>query len=226
MILELIKNNNLKPGDVIPSENELSHSYNISRMTVKKAIDNLAIKGIVERKRGVGTFLKKSEERIELPLNRLKGFSKDVESIGKIPVSKLLNFRIIEATKEISKNLDLKIKEKVYYIERVRIIDDIPAVFEESYIPVSLLPELTEKILLKSKFSYVNEVGYKLGRSEREISGEIPSTYIANILNLKQNEPVLFARCHTYLSNGLILEYSNIYYNQKKYRFKLVAEND
>ena len=66
LLLEMIESGELKVGDIIPSENELSKNYSISRMTAKKAIDNLTVKGFLERVKGKGTFVigKEKKDRV------------------------------------------------------------------------------------------------------------------------------------------------------------------
>ena len=107
ILLEMIESGELKPGDMIPSENELSKKYGISRMTAKKAIDSLTIKGLVERTQGKGTYVSSYEKKIELPLNRLRGFTQKVCEMGLVPENKLLAFEKIPCPKNISKILGI-----------------------------------------------------------------------------------------------------------------------
>lgn len=225
LLLNMIEREELKVGDIIPSENELSKTYSVSRMTAKKAIDNLTIKGFLERVKGKGTFVVGKEKKIELPLNRLRGFTQKVKEIGLIPKNIVLVLEKRKADKKIAKLLKITENEEVWYMKRIRQIDDTPAVFEQSYIAVSLLPKLTKDELLNSKFEYVKNQGLEISDSDREISAEIPNDYVAAALHLKRNEPILLAECITYLKDGRVLEYSKIFYNQKKYKFKLYANS-
>lgn len=224
LLLEMIESGELKVGDIIPSENELSKNYSISRMTAKKAIDNLTIKGFLERVKGKGTFVIGKEKKIELPLNRLRGFTQKVKEMELIPKNIVPILERRKADKKLAKLLGIDENEDVWYMERIRQIDDTPAVFEQSYIAISLLPNLTRKDLMSSKFEYVRSQGLEISDSDREISAEIPDDYVASSLHLKRNEPILLAECITYLKGGQVLEYSTIFYNQKKYRFKLYAD--
>lgn len=224
LLLEMIESGELKVGDIIPSENELSKNYSVSRMTAKKAIDSLTIKGLVERVKGKGTFILGKEKKIELPLNRLRGFTQKVKEIGLNPKNIVPVLEKRKADKNIANLLGIREEDEVWYMERIRQIDDIPAVFEQSYISVSLLPNLTKEDLLNSKFEYVKAQGLEISDSDREISAEIPNDYVASALHLKRNEPILLAECITYLKDERVLEYSTIFYNQKKYRFKLYAD--
>lgn len=222
ILIELIKEE-MRVGDIIPSENELAKKYSVSRMTAKKAIDNLTIKGLVERVKGKGTFVVEQDKKIELPLNKLRGFTQRVKEIGLIPKNIVPIFEKRRADKKIASILNIEENTEVWYMERVRKIGEIPAVFEQSYIAVDLLPNLSREELLKSKFEYVKKQGLEIDNSERNISAEIPDDYVASFLQLKRNEPILLAECMTYLKDGRVLEYSKIFYNQKKYRFKLYA---
>lgn len=222
ILIELIKEE-MRVGDIIPSENELAKKYSVSRMTAKKAIDNLTIKGLVERVKGKGTFVVEQDKKIELPLNKLRGFTQRVKEIGLIPKNIVPIFEKRRADKKIASILNIEEDTEVWYMERVRKIGEIPAVFEQSYIAVDLLPNLSREELLKSKFEYVKKQGLEIDNSERNISAEIPDDYVASFLQLKRNEPILLAECMTHLKDGRVLEYSKIFYNQKKYRFKLYA---
>ena len=226
ILLEMIESGDLEPGDMIPSENELSKKYSISRMTAKKAIDSLTIKGLVERSQGKGTYVSSTERKIELPINRLRGFTQKVCEMGLTPENKVLAFEKIPCPKKICKILGVKEGESVWRMERLRQIDKVPAVFEESYISVKLFPNLKEENLLQSKFDYIKSLGLEIGDSEREISAEIPSDYVARALKLKRNEPILLAENITYLKKGGVLEYSKIYYNQKTNSIKFIAEGN
>ena len=164
----------------------------------------------------------------------MKDYSKGVDGLPKADVLKFFledrswvairpsgtepKLKFYIAVKGIDEN------EDVWYMERIRQIDDTPAVFEQSYIAISLLPNLTRKDLMSSKFEYVRSQGLEISDSDREISAEIPDDYVASSLHLKRNEPILLAECITYLKGGQVLEYSTIFYNQKKYRFKLYAD--
>lgn len=221
MLFNKIESEEIKTGDLIPSENELSKKYFVSRMTAKKAIDLLAIKGLVERIKGKGTFVIGKEKKIELPLNRLRGFTQKVKEMGLEPKNIVSILEKKKASAKIANLLQIKENEEVWYMERIRQIDEIPAVFEQSYIAVKLLPNLTKEELLNSKFEYVKNQGFEIGDSEREIVAEIPGDYVASNLQLKRNEPILLAKSITYLKDNRVLEYSKIFYNQRKYKFKL-----
>jgi len=90
--------------------------------------------------------------------------------------------------------------------------------------PCSLLPEIDESILQDSKYQYLISLGLTPFAADREYLAEIPSEYVASLLKLQRNEPVLKAKSVAYLESQQPFEYSEISYNQKRYRFTVTAE--
>ena len=225
--LELIQENKIKVGELFPSETTLSKELGVSRMTIRQAINNLVINGYLVRSRGKGTFVKERDtKKIELPLDKLRNFSKEVQKSGKEPVNIVVVFKLTEAPLNIAKILKISEGEKVFYMERLRCLGDVPAVLEQTYMRNDLFEDLTEGIILSSKYKYIQEKGYKIKESKREIMAEIPLENVASLLKLNRNEPVLKAKSITFLDDGTPFEYSEISYNQKKYKFTLIAEYD
>lgn len=224
-LLDYIEQNNLQPGDLVPSENEISAELSISRMTIRQAVNNLVLKGILTRQRGKGTFVNdRNPVRIEIPLDQLRGISQRLSSVKGTPCNKIVRFETCKANSEIAGLLKLSEDDDLYYMERLRCIDDDPVVFEATYMPCSLLPEIDESILQDSKYQYLISLGLTPFAADREYLAEIPSEYVASLLKLQRNEPVLKAKSVAYLESHQPFEYSEISYNQKRYRFTVTAE--
>ncbi len=225
LILEMIENNKLKEGDLISSENQLVQELGVSRMTVRQAINNLVSNGYLEKKRGIGTFVKKQDlDRIEISLNIFENFTSQIRRIGKKPHSKVIVFEKRIANKRIAKILGIGEKDEFLYIERLRYMDEIPLFLEQSYMRYSMFSDINEKVLEGSKYEYIKKKGYKIKGSDREIMAEISSEYVSELLNLSGNEPVLKLNATAYLENGEAFEYSEITFNQRKYKFILKSE--
>lgn len=97
-LLERINNNELRPGDQIETEMELSQKFNIGRLTVNKALNYLATEGYIERIAGKGSFVLASKVHKSInnihTINHTGSFSEDMRSIGMTPVQNLLNIRL------------------------------------------------------------------------------------------------------------------------------------
>lgn len=224
-LLNQIERDGLEPGDPVPSENQLTKELDISRMTARQAINNLVLKGILVRKRGLGTFVNDpNPERIEMPLNKLRGFSQRSHQTGKQPVNKVLRFETTSASSEIAGLLQIDEGDDVYYMERLRCLDDDPVVLEQSYMVCALVPAVTKDVLEASKYQYLIANDIKPDNADREYLAEIPGEYVASLLKLQRNEPVLKAKSLVFLKGQKAFEYSEISYNQKRYKFTLSSE--
>lgn len=130
---EKIDDGTYKSGDKIPSERELCDLYNVSRMTVRLAIDELERLGKIEKIQGKGTFV--LNKSIVQSLNNVYSFSKEMEKQGKISSTRIIAREVIEANSKISKHLGIKENEKVIYLERLRLAENVAVMVEKTWFP-------------------------------------------------------------------------------------------
>ncbi|WP_209125570.1 GntR family transcriptional regulator [Alkalihalobacillus sp. BA299] len=217
-IKSLIEKGELKPGDVIPSEREYAEKYEISRMTVRQAINKLVNDGYLYRKKGSGTFV--SEKKIEQALQGLTSFTEDMKARGMIPTSELLHFEMIPATVQIAKELQINEHSPVYEIKRIRLADGVPMALETNHISANLVKGLTEEIISQSLYQYIEEkLKLTIGEATQEIESSISSLTEANYLKVKKGAPILLIRRKTYLSDGTPLEVVQSSYRADRYKF-------
>ena len=154
-IKEMIEKGQLKPGEMIPSERELAETYDISRMTVRQAINNLVNDGYLVRKRGKGTFV--AAMKIEQPLKGLTSFSEDMRARGMEPGTTVLAFNIVPASTSLAQLLDVREGADLYEIRRIRLADQLPMALETLYIPCTLVPHLTREIVSGSVYDFIEK---------------------------------------------------------------------
>ena len=212
-IINAIQDGEFKTGEKLPGEVELCEKYNVSRVTVRKAILNLASAGKVYRRAGDGTYV--SEKPYVNTTGQARSFSEDMIQNGKKPGSVLLNFKISKAKKNefIAEKLRLKENESFYEIERLRTGDGIPIAISYSYIPFKMMPDFNvDRVTSGSLYSYFNELyGLDLVRKERTMSAVMPTKEQKKALKIS-DEPLLKI-CHpSYTKTGVIVEYSETYY--------------
>ena len=212
-IINAIQAGEFKPGEKLPGEVELCEKYNVSRVTVRKAILNLASAGKVYRRAGDGPYV--SEKPYVNTTGQARSFSEDMIQNGKKPGSVLLNFRISKAKKNefIAEKLRLKENESFYEIERLRTGDGIPIAISYSYIPFKMMPDFNiDRVTSGSLYSYFNELyELELVRKERTMSAVMPTKEQKKALKIS-DEPLLKI-CHpSYTKTGAIVEYSETYY--------------
>ena len=212
-IINAIQTGKIKPGEKLPGEVELCEKYNVSRVTVRKAILNLASAGKVYRRAGDGTYV--SEKPYVNTTGQARSFSEDMIQNGKKPGSVLLNFKISKAKKNefIAEKLRLKKNESFYEIERLRTGDGIPIAISYTYIPFKMMPDFNiDRVTSGSLYSYFNELyELELVRKERTMSAVMPTKEQKKALKIS-DEPLLKI-CHpSYTKTGAIVEYSETYY--------------
>ncbi|GKU81881.1 GntR family transcriptional regulator [Niallia sp. NCCP-28] len=215
-IKELIKG--LKPGDPINSEREFAEKYDISRMTVRQAINNLVNEGVLVRKRGKGTFV--AAPKVEQPLSGLTSFSEDMRSRGMTPQTKILNFQVIPADRNAADKLKIKEGSLVYEVCRLRLADNIPMALETSYLPCELIKNLTTEIVHASIYEYVeNSLQLKISHATQTLESSLSQKNESPLLELKDGSPVLLIERYSYLETDTPFEYVKSIYRGDRYKF-------
>lgn len=221
-IREKIHNKEYKPGYKLPTEESLCRQFDTSRITVRKALNNLAIEGLIIKRVGDGTYV--SEPNIVNGDGRSRSFSKDMISNGKVPGSKVISFKIIKANSEeyIKQTLKLQDNDQVFVMVKIRTGDDIPIALSRTYVPVNLVPaEDIDKIKNDSLYTYMdNTYGIDFEASiYRTISAVMPTRTQKKLLQIS-DEPLLKMSHPTMLKNGRVFEYSETYYVSSRFVYK------
>ncbi|MDU6923041.1 GntR family transcriptional regulator [Franconibacter helveticus 513] len=221
-----IQSGALKPGDALPSEMALCQQFGIARMTARKAVDYLVRQGKVERRRGQGTFVaeEKAPLRIALPLDRHLTSSEAITALNEPVVNRLICLERQAASRELAGQLGIRAGDEVWFMERLRLVGEVPFVFEQSWMVCDLFPDLSAADLNASKYAYISRKGFHVARSEKQIRAELPAQRVRDMLGIKREEPVLHATSLAWLSAGRPFEVSEIYYNQQHYVFTITAE--
>lgn len=144
LILERINSGAYKPGDRLPSEQELSAAYGVSIITVKRAMVELANEGVVYRKQGKGTFVQTPV--LEEDLSLAVALAKPVLMHAETGYHRVISIQEVESDVEVSKALSIPVSSKVTRIERLKIVNGEPLGHERSFVPSELCPGLGEKM--------------------------------------------------------------------------------
>jgi GntR family transcriptional regulator len=213
-----IENGLLKEEELIPSEREFAERFQISRMTVRQALNNLVVDGYLHRKKGLGTFV--SKKKVEQELQGMTSFTEDMLSRGMKPSSKLLSFKIIGADKKTALDLNIAENDPIYKIKRIRLADGAPMALETAYIPVNLVPGLSEENSNLSLYQYIEEhLSLTISEATQEIEAAIADAKIAEPLGIDEGEPILFIVRIAYLQDGTPFELVKSSFRGDRYRF-------
>ena len=214
------------PGERIPSEQALSEMLNVSRMTIRQALNNLVKESLISRKRGIGTFVSvKDGIEVEESLKFLKSFSEDISSIGLTPTNQLLGFSTMEADEYLAEVLSIEIGSEVFKIERCRLANDQPIAIETTYIPKNLVSRIDEQVLNHSLYEYFEvSLGYSIEKATKWIKASLMSESDATVLEVAEDSPALELHQITYINGDIPLEYVSCIYRADRYRFTIDIE--
>lgn len=217
-IKQQIENGILMEEASIPSEREYAERFQISRMTVRQAINNLVSEGYLTRQKGRGTFVNK--KKVEQELQGMTSFTEDMLSRGMSPSSTLLSFQIIPADKKTAFDLRIEENDSVYKIKRIRLADGAPMALETAYIPVELVPGLTEENSNLSLYQYIEEhLSLSISEATQEIEASIASSDDAETLGINIGDPILLIERISYLQNEVPFELVKSTFRADRYRF-------
>ncbi|MED4475098.1 GntR family transcriptional regulator [Oceanobacillus caeni] len=217
----------LKPGDLLPSEREYAEKYDISRMTVRQAITNLVKEGLIYRQKGRGTFV--AERKFEQDLSGLSSFSEDMKNRGLIPSNKLLSFHVISGHTWISSILKTEPTDEIYEVKRIRMANDEPLALETIYTPKHLVGEISDKDLFMSFYDYIEkELNLEIAYGNQTIEASLAHEEETQYLNIKKGDPVLVMHRTSFLKNDqeTPIEYVKSIYRSDKYKFKMQMKRD
>lgn len=217
-IKEKIACGEYKAGSLLPTEAELCRNYQVSRITVRRALEALAEDNLVER-----TFSKTPHvkaQTIPRNINRLTGLSEDLESQGTKCSSFVLKSEEIKADETIALKMGVEVGESLYLVERLRYGNGVPLCYQTTYFLAKTCQGLLDDDLAKQSIYGLLEkkYGLKIGNSEQTISACIASFRICAMLELPDKTAMLKVENTGRLQDGTCFEYSTNYYVGDSYR--------
>lgn len=208
ILREGIDSGELKLGDTIPTEKELMDKYDVSRATIRQAVLSMVNDGYLRREKSKGTFVTKPPERIHL-FDSLRWFSRYLDKSG-IPFhTRILKKGVIPVGEDIAQYLRLQPGEKVFYVKRVRYLDDTPYLVDEHFVPYALCQGI-ENVYQEGKSLYntlEEEFGIKLNHGWREFEPVLPSPEDVDLLEIFANTPILEVHSAVHNQEDLPVDY-------------------
>ncbi|WP_201307897.1 GntR family transcriptional regulator [Companilactobacillus farciminis] len=207
-------------GERIPSERQLSQDFDVSRMTLRQAIQTLVDEGILQRQVGSGTYVASS--KVQEKMSGTTSFTEITEGQGKKPSSKTVSYHVADPSISELEKLKLKDGDQVLRMERIRYADQQPICFEVATIPIEIVNTLNKKDITSSLYKALEDkAGLKLGNATQTVSAILASEKIANFLNVKRGSAILRVRQVTTLDDGRPFEYVRSQYAGDRFEFYL-----
>jgi GntR family transcriptional regulator len=219
VLREDIANKMYLPGQTIPTETELQDLFEVSRETIRKAVTNLVLAGLLEKRKGLGTFV--AQPKIVHRLGRLYGSTDEILARGTIPGTTFIEKKEITPSDTIRREMDLKKGDNVIKIKRLRFVDEEPVAILSSYLPSDLVPDLVQvQFRNNSLYMTLEEVyGFKLDEADEVIEAGSIGKKDAKWLEIREKTPILVVKRLTYLDNGRIIEKLTALYRSDKFKY-------
>lgn len=207
----------LKPGDLLPSDNELAAQFGIGKMTVRQAMNDLVHEGVIYRYRGKGTFV--AFPKFQHPLQKLTSFTEDMLSRGMRPGSRILFFGHVPADNQVAASLHVPPGKSVLRVHRLRLADDMPVGIHDSYLVLTISFSQEDLERRGSLYALLEERGITLAEAEETLEAVAARKEEAALLGLCQGFPLLLVSRVVFASGGEPLEYVRALYRSDLYRY-------
>lgn len=207
-------------NEALPSERDLMSTYQVSRMTVRRALDELVDDGLIYRVQGSGTYVA-PPETITKSL-RLTSFSEDIRARHMVPGSRLLSSETTRADAEVAQALSLVPGTEVVHLERLRTADGSPMCLENVWLPAELVPDLAGGVG-DSLYEVLVQRGIQPHSADQHIRATVVDARDAALLGVPAYSPALLVTRVTFERSGRPIERAVSLYRADRYDFRLMV---
>jgi GntR family histidine utilization transcriptional repressor len=198
-----------QPGQMIPSENQLSESLGMSRMTINRPLRELTAEGLLRRVHGLGTFVAEPARRAHLI--ELVSIAQEIQQQGKEHKAAVLSQEIVNADLAMSERMQLVVGAKLFKVELVHYQDGVPIQLETRVVNPSLVPGFID-----IDFTNMTTTDYLISQISPEelehvVQAIMPDNFIAKQLDITMNEPCLKLRRRTWKNSQVVTSVDLIY---------------
>ena len=221
---KLIDEGKIKPGERLPSEKELEDQFNISRITVRRALQELAAEEKIARFPGKGSFV--LQPKIE-PLTALTSFSENMRSRGLNPSYQNTTIRLVKPPAKVAQFFQYFNDEKALNINRLLLADEIPMAIQEAYLPGEIyeaaprlfVPEVMNVVSMYATLEL--QLGIKLQRAEEFVESSQATAAEAEQLAIKRGDLVLVITRQTRDERDRPIEFVKLVFRADRYRYRV-----
>lgn len=215
-----ISNGFYQNGDQLPTNMQLCEMYQVSRITVNRALMELEADGCIEKVQGKGCFVRLTE--INQNISQFYSFTEELVKMGYVPSSIFVSLKLEKASEEIAKALDLDVDDKVYVITRLRLADEMIVAYDRSAIPMKLIPDFDKHMLTGGSLYKALEENYQIkpNHSEETIEAISINAEDAEKMRLKSGSPVLLIKRVSYFNEKKV-EFNYRLVNSKLFKYHM-----
>ncbi len=206
-------------GTRLPNEETLIERFGVSRTTIQKTVQNLISRGLIEIRRGKGTFV--IQPRITQELTELSGFVEDMHALGRNPTARVLDQQVMPANETVARRLALAVGTLVVRIQRVRLVDGMPLSFDETWLPRELGEKVISNNLETEPIFSLLERKYDTPLVEAEYRLEATSAVaaVAQALGIDPGNPIFLIERTSYSAQHQPVDYEKLHYRGDQIQF-------
>jgi len=213
---------NYKPNDLLPPESKLIQMHNVSRITVRKAMDELDREGVIIKKQGKGTFVK--EKKILYDASSIGSFTQRFFKQNHSLQTKTIEYEII-TTEHYVKNL-LRC-DTLLCIKRFRVLDGVPFALMLNYIDSKNVPNIQENFKIQSLYTFLKEeYGIEFFKAVETVEARAATKQEAKKLEIKEDSPLLSLHRLSYDEKMQPIEFSDIVIKADMYKHKIMLSRE
>lgn len=218
-LVEKIKAGEMKPGEILPSEHELTEAYNTSRETIRKALNLLAQNGFIQKIRGKGSIVL-DVQKMSLPFSGLVSFKEIAEQSGLNVETIVHEIGLMQPNDFIKQNLKATHEDEVWEVIRSRCINGEQIILDKDYFLKKFVPFLSKDICERSIYEYLEEeLNLTISFAKKEIIVEECTEEDRNLLDLVGFDHIVVVKNYVYLDDATLFQYTESRHRLDKFRF-------
>lgn len=218
-LAEKIHHNLFCPGDYLPSENKLTQLYGTSRETVRNALTQLNDLGLIQKVQGKGSIVL-DYKKFTLPISGIISFQELNQKLHMNAKTNVLNLLSDTPIPSYFVEHGVKQNQKNFFVERLRIIDDVPAVVDRDYLLNPPITQLPYSAAANSLYNYIeNTLNLEISYANKEITIEQADDEIAQLLELSGDKLVVLVRSMSFLADTTLFQLTESYHRPDKFKF-------
>ncbi|MCP4970147.1 MAG: GntR family transcriptional regulator [Arcobacter sp.] len=214
---------NYKIGDLIPPEIKIEKQYEVSRITVRKAIEELVIDNVLEKKQGKGTYVKE-QKKVLYDANSIGSLTQRLSKQNDVLQTKSIEFEVIEDDHYVR---DLLKCDKLLCIKRTRLLNDVPFALMLNYLDFKRVPKIKEKYNIESLYTFLkNEYKIEFYNAKETVEAKNANEEEANELDINVRDALLSLHRLSFDKHNNPVEFSDILIKADMYKHIIILSND
>ena len=215
-----IQEGRLKAGTTLPAERYLAEMLGISRTTVQRCYNTLRQRRLVQGHGRLGTIVQPDEGRFSTGMDRLKGFTQEMEELGRQPSARILEHAIV-CDRLIASIFGLPSTARFLKLARIRYGDEIPLSYENAWYSLDAAPFLEQADVANSIYSQLAQRRLALSFCDQTVEAATPSAFESSIFGFAEPVPCLLIKRRSYVRRDLMVEYVEGLFRGDTYTYRI-----